>query len=101
MQLARRGAAIRPMRHAVDHHAARSADPFAAIGVERNRILALGDEALIDDVEHLEERHVRIGLGGVVHQPSRLRRGSLPPDFQLYANGWHRIGLWAPGSRLW
>ncbi len=40
-QLADRGSGQRPMRHAVDHEAARSADPFAAIVLERDRLLAL------------------------------------------------------------
>ena len=46
------------MRVAVDHHAAHAADAFAAIVVEGDRLLALLDQALVDDVEHLEERHV-------------------------------------------
>jgi hypothetical protein len=44
--------------HAVDDHAARAADALAAVVVEGDGILALGDEALVHDVEHLEEGHV-------------------------------------------
>ena len=44
---------------AVDHQAAHAADALAAVGVERDRLLALGVELLVEHVEHLEERHVR------------------------------------------
>ena len=33
--------------------------PFAAIVIERHRLLALGDQVLVQDVEHFQERHVR------------------------------------------
>ena len=49
---------IRPVRHAVHHEPARAADALAAVGIERNRILAGANQRVVDDVEHLEERHV-------------------------------------------
>ena len=74
---------IRPVRDAVDQEPAGAADALAAVRVERDRILALRDQPLVDDVEHLEERHVgRDVLGDVVHElPGRVR-ARLPPDFQ-------------------
>ena len=47
-----------PCGAAVDDDAAGAADALAAVVVERDRLLALRDQALVDDVEHLEERHV-------------------------------------------
>ena len=48
----------------VDHHTAGSADPFAAVRVEDDRLFVLDGEPLVEHVEHLEERHV---LFDVVH----------------------------------
>ena len=46
-----------------------TADSLAAIRVERDRIFALRDQPFVDDVEHLEERHVgRDVLRRVVHE---------------------------------
>ena len=45
VQLAGRGAALGAVRAAVDHHRARAADALAAVVVERDRLLALGDRA--------------------------------------------------------
>ena len=55
VQLTGRRSAERPVRDAVDHHAARSADAFAAVVLEVNRFLALLDEPFVDHVEHLQE----------------------------------------------
>src|SRR5690606_28103246 len=52
------GGALRTVRLAVDHHAAHAADALTTVAVEGDRLLALADEALVEDVEHLEERHV-------------------------------------------
>ena len=65
VQLAGRGALARAVRAPVDHHPARAADALAAVVVERDRLLAVGDEPLVDDVEHLEERHVGADAGRV------------------------------------
>ena len=59
VELAQRGAAAAAVRHAVDHAAAHAADALAAIVVEGHRVLALGDQLLVQHVEHLQERHVR------------------------------------------
>ena len=44
----------------------RAADALAAVVLEGDRLVALGDEALVDDVEHLEERHLVGDVGGLV-----------------------------------
>ena len=72
VQLADGRAAIGPVRDAVDHQAAHAADAFAAVRVERDRVLALLDQPFVHDVEHLEKRHVgRDVVGRVVDQPAR------------------------------
>ena len=58
VELADGRAAVRAVRDAVDQEPAGAADPFAAVRVERDRILALRDQPFVDDVEHLEKRHV-------------------------------------------
>src|SRR5262249_19825817 len=84
VELADGRTAIGPVRDAVDDEAAHPADAFAAVRVECDRILALLDEALVDDVEHLEKRHVsRNVVGDVVDHPSSRRRPSLSPDLQV------------------
>src|SRR5690606_38329256 len=86
---------------------------FAAVVLERDRLFAVLDEALIDDVEHREERHVGAHVGHVVRlEPARLLRRSLPPHSEsdlhsvtyLYDRvvGWTSsqtsCSLWSTGS---
>ena len=66
VKLADGGAALGTVRHAVDHEAAHAADAFAAIVIESDRLLALGDQSLVDHVEHLEKRHVLVDARGLV-----------------------------------
>ena len=74
---------LRTVRLAVDHQAAHAADALAAVAVERDRVLAVEDEPLVEDVEHLEERHVRGHVVDVVGDQAALGvRGRLPPDPQ-------------------
>ena len=47
VHLARRGAALGPVRVAVDHQPARAADALAAVRVERDRLAALRDQPLV------------------------------------------------------
>jgi hypothetical protein len=69
------------MRGAVDDHRAHAADALAAVMVERDRVAPLADETLIEQVHHLEERHVRLDpVDVVVGEPASLARGMLPPD---------------------
>jgi len=81
VSLAARNGAVRTVGLAVDDQRARAADPFAAVVGERNRILALALEVVVDDVEHLEERHVRIQVRGLVFDKfAGLARAGLAPD---------------------
>src|SRR5437764_1109612 len=83
VELARRGATFRAVRLAVDHHPARAADALATIVVEGDRLLVVENEALIHQVEHLDERHVRAHAGNVVSLERTGRGGrSLPPGGQ-------------------
>ncbi len=72
-----------PWAHAVDQETARPADALAAIVVEGHRLFAAADQLFVEDVEHLQERHV----GGhpldlVGDELSRRVCVFLPPDFQ-------------------
>src|SRR4029077_1523646 len=83
------------MRHAVDHHAARPADPLATIVIERDRHPSRLYEPLVDDVEHLEERHVRADLARVVLL--ELARGfciRLTPDMERDVHWMSDAGCW-------
>jgi hypothetical protein len=76
-------AALSAVRQAVDHHRTGAADAFAAIGIERNRLLAFGDQILVDHVEHFQKGHVGQDIGGLVSdQPAFAFGVLLPPDFQ-------------------
>ena len=83
MELAEGSAGDGAVRHAIDHAAAHAADAFAAIVVERHRVFALRDQILIQDVEHLEKRHVLVDVRDVVADHAALIVGvALPPDVQ-------------------
>ena len=69
------------MSLAVDHHAAHTANPFAAIVIECDGIFALGNKALVDDVEHFQKGHVLADVGGIVADHAAGIRGIfLSPD---------------------
>jgi hypothetical protein len=69
VELADGRARVGAVGDAAHHEAAGAADAFAAVRIERDRVLALRDEPFVDDVEHLEERHVgRDVLGRVVDE---------------------------------
>jgi hypothetical protein len=84
--LARQGSSVSavhgPVRRAVDEEAAHAADALAAVVVERHRLLALRDEILVQDVQHLEEGHVLVGVDLVPHEAARVLRVLLPPDVE-------------------
>src|SRR5690606_17563626 len=73
-----------PVGHAVDDQAAHAADALAAVAVEGDRLLALLDELLVEDVEHLQEGHIRLDvIDRVVFKTARLVGARLPPDPQV------------------
>ena len=87
VQLACGNPAQRPVRAPVDVQAARSADAFAAIMIERDRVFALPGQSEIEHVEHLEKRHVRRNVGKLVgDEPALAVPVFLPPDFQRNAH---------------
>jgi hypothetical protein len=66
---------------AIDHGAAAAADAFAAVVLEGDGFLALQDELLVDDIEHLEEGHVRGNVASLVFlELARCVGASLTPD---------------------
>jgi hypothetical protein len=88
--------ALRTVGFAVDHQAARAADALAAVVLELDRVLALLDELLVEDVEHLEERHVGADVVEVVGLESGPGVGAgLPPDVELES---HRRSFGVLGS---
>jgi hypothetical protein len=56
VQLARRRSPLRAVGLTVDHQRAHPADALAAVAVEHDRLAVGGDQLLVEDVEHLEER---------------------------------------------
>jgi hypothetical protein len=66
MQLACGGRTLGAVGHAVDDHAACSADALAAVVVEGDRVGALLDQPLVDHVEHFEKRHIWANIFGRV-----------------------------------
>ena len=72
---------LAPVGNSVDDETTRSTDPFAAIVLEGNGLFALGDEVLVEDIEHLEERHVGVDVFQLIGLETALVPGVLlPPD---------------------
>ena len=70
------------VRATIDVYSAGTANALAAIVVEVDRFGALVDQALVDDVEHLEKRGVVRDCGRVVgFDPAFAVRTGLAPDF--------------------
>ena len=68
---------------AVDGQRAGAADALAAVVVEVDRLLALVDEAFVDDVEHFEEGGLLGDVLGIVGFDAALVLGAgLAPDFE-------------------
>ncbi len=83
MQLTSGGAALVAMGLSVDHERARAADAFTTVMVEHHGFLTLGDETLVQDIEHLKERgFVADLLDRVVLEVAGIVRAFLAPDAQ-------------------
>ena len=83
VQLTRRRAALRAVRLAVDHQRAGAADALPAVVVEDDRLLALLDQPLVEDVEQLEERRLVADLGDLVRlEPALFVGPVLAPDLE-------------------
>ena len=71
------------MRYAIDHESAHPANSLAAIVVERDRLFAPIHQAFIQDIQHLQKRHVRIDVVGLIANRSAGVAGRLlPPHVQ-------------------
>src|SRR5438309_1842632 len=66
MQLASGRSSERTVRDSVYYHSARSTDPLTAIVIEGDRVLGTLDQAFVHDIEHLQKRHVRRDVVGLV-----------------------------------
>jgi len=83
VQLAEAGAVLGAVGLAIDHHAAHTADPFPAVVVEGDGLLALLQQVFIDHVEHFEERHVLADVRGLeLNHSALVVRVLLPPDIE-------------------
>jgi len=83
VQLTSGRAALVAVGLAIDHQRARATNTFATIVVEHDSFLAVIDETLIQDVEHLEERCLVADLfDGVILEVSRIIRALLAPHAQ-------------------
>jgi len=87
VQLARGGRALAAVRAPVDHQRAHAADALAAVVIERDGLLALVGELLVEDVEHLEERRVRGHVRDLVgHELAGGLAIRLAPDMKREAD---------------
>src|SRR5207249_3158504 len=60
-----------------------AADALPAVVIERDRLLALLDEALVEQVEHFEEGTVRADVHLVVDHPPGRAGVLLPPNVKV------------------
>ena len=90
MELAGGRAELGAVGLAVDHQPAGAADAFPAVVLEGHGLLAFGDEPLVQQVEHLQERHVLAHAGhGVLHHGTGVGRPGLAPDPEGEIEGLH------------
>ena len=83
VELTSGGAALFRMGDAIDRHGAHAADSFAAVVVEMNGIVAVLDEAFVDDIDHLQEgSRSRDFLGLIGFNTAGVGRVVLAPDFE-------------------
>ena len=83
VNFARRPRMIGTVRFPVNRERASSADSFATIRIERDRLLAFRDESFVDDVQHFEERRVRRNVRRLIFDKFAFRlRIFLAPDFE-------------------
>ena len=98
VQLACGRGALGSVGDAVDNETAHAADAFAAVVVEGDRVFAVGDQALVHDVEHFEERHVFALMPLAGYDIIRPRRVGVRPA-ATHAEIRFTCRLRAPGGR--
>ncbi len=68
----------------VDVHAAHAADAFSAIVVENNWSLTLANKFLVQNIHHLQKRHIGVDVGdGVINKFPGSLGVLLSPDFEF------------------
>jgi hypothetical protein len=83
VELADRAAFLMAVGNPVDHEAARATDALTTVVLEGNRVLALADQILIEDIEHLEKRHMGADVVELIGREATLVIGVLlPPNMQ-------------------
>ena len=74
----------------VDHHMTGSANSLTAIAGEGDRLLTLPREAVVDDIEHLEEGALRGDFRGVnLDKFALIGGGLLLPESEMKIHGAH------------
>jgi hypothetical protein len=82
VELAHGGALLLAVGNPVDGEAARTANAFATIALERDGLFTVVDQVLVDDIEHLEERRVLADADGVRLELPGLAAAVLTPDLE-------------------
>ena len=83
MQLTGCGALLGTVGLSVDHEAAGATDSFTTIAVERDGLVAISDEVLVDEVEHLEKGHLVLHICCFVGlEVAGVGRTALAPDLE-------------------
>jgi hypothetical protein len=83
MELADGAALLMAVGNAVDDETACAADALATVVLEGDRVLALVDQILVEDIEHLEKRHMGADVFELVgREPTLVSGVFLPPNMQ-------------------
>ncbi len=83
VKLAGSRAALAAMRDSVDDERTHTANAFAAIRVERNRLLSALDQSLVHHVEHFQKGHIFEDIRCLVSFEAPGHPGILlPPNFE-------------------
>ncbi len=83
MELAGCGPTLGTVSGPVDHETTGPADSLTAIVIERHRLLALANESLVQEVEHLQKGHVLGHLVQLIADKTAFVLGApLSPDIE-------------------
>jgi hypothetical protein len=66
MKLADGGTLLRAMGFSIDHKATAATDPFPAVMLKSNRLLAFALKLLIQHIQHLQKRHMLGDIGNFI-----------------------------------
>ena len=83
MELAGRDEIVRTVRATVDVEGAHTANAFAAVVVERDRLFAFFDQVVVENVKHFQERSIgRDSVDAVGFETSLRLSVFLTPNFK-------------------